>query len=246
MASLFRQKRPIPKSDMTDNKDNQSNLNYDEFIDTVRNKVYLPNTPLELHHILPKFAGGTNAKENLILLSVEDHTKAHYLRYEQYGEKGDRLAYLLREKMTNKAAIIWRELGIATRKKKKIGFWDSEWQRVQGKKGGPKGGKANTALQFAARSKVGKTFGSQVGKSRQKDKLRQALTHTMIWCHKTGIVVEIPSQETWQMVTNKLNEVVPDAIRNSTSLIKVLYGERKQMYGWSLVGMVIRSEAGTD
>jgi hypothetical protein len=40
-----------------------------------------------------------------------------------------------------------------------------------------------------------------------------------------------------------LIKLIPNSIRNNTSFIKVFYGERKQMYGWRLVGKVIRSEA---
>jgi hypothetical protein len=36
-----------------------------------------------------------------------------------------------------------------------INFWNSEWQKKQGKKGGKISGLKNTSKQFAARSQVG-------------------------------------------------------------------------------------------
>jgi len=48
---------------------------YNKFIDSCKNKVYLG--PTHRHHIIPKFMGGGNEKENLIELSVSDHFKAH-------------------------------------------------------------------------------------------------------------------------------------------------------------------------
>lgn len=50
---------------------------YSKFIENCRNKVY--TEPTHTHHILPKFMGGTDNKENLIELSVTDHTRAHII-----------------------------------------------------------------------------------------------------------------------------------------------------------------------
>jgi hypothetical protein len=50
---------------------------YNKFIDSCREKVY--TEPTHTHHILPRFMGGTDDKENLIELSVTDHTKAHII-----------------------------------------------------------------------------------------------------------------------------------------------------------------------
>ena len=39
------------------------------------------------HHIIPKYMGGTDDESNLILLTVEEHAKAHKDLYEKYGNK---------------------------------------------------------------------------------------------------------------------------------------------------------------
>lgn len=46
------------------------------------------------HHIIPKHAGGSNEKDNLIELTIEEHANAHRLLYEHYGRWQDRVAWL--------------------------------------------------------------------------------------------------------------------------------------------------------
>lgn len=46
------------------------------------------------HHIVPRHAGGTNDPANLVELTIEEHSQAHKLLYEQYGRWQDRVAWL--------------------------------------------------------------------------------------------------------------------------------------------------------
>lgn len=45
------------------------------------------------HHIIPKHAGGSNDKSNIIELTVEEHAEAHRELYEKYGRWQDHLAW---------------------------------------------------------------------------------------------------------------------------------------------------------
>ena len=45
------------------------------------------------HHIVPRHAGGTDDKSNLVELTVEEHADAHRKLYEQYGRQGDYIAW---------------------------------------------------------------------------------------------------------------------------------------------------------
>ena len=45
------------------------------------------------HHIVPKHMGGTDDKDNLIELSVEDHAEAHRKLFEEYGHWQDYIAW---------------------------------------------------------------------------------------------------------------------------------------------------------
>lgn len=53
------------------------------------------------HHILPKHAGGSNSKNNLIELSIDEHAEAHKILWETYGKWQDYCAWqLLSNQMT--------------------------------------------------------------------------------------------------------------------------------------------------
>lgn len=46
------------------------------------------------HHIIPRHAGGTDDKSNLIELTIEEHAEAHKILYETHGRWQDRVAWL--------------------------------------------------------------------------------------------------------------------------------------------------------
>ncbi len=66
---------------------------YLRFIEHCKKKKYHANEYLERHHIIPRHAGGTDNKKNLIKLSLKDHMLAHKIRYEIYGNRYDLSAY---------------------------------------------------------------------------------------------------------------------------------------------------------
>lgn len=45
------------------------------------------------HHIIPRYKGGTDAPENLVLLHPIDHAIAHLVRYKIFGNPADGWAY---------------------------------------------------------------------------------------------------------------------------------------------------------
>lgn len=58
---------------------------YLNFIEKCRTKNYIG--PMHNHHIIPKFMGGDNSKDNLILLSVDDHLNAHLILAETISDE---------------------------------------------------------------------------------------------------------------------------------------------------------------
>lgn len=48
---------------------------------------------VENHHILPKSLGGSDDKDNLVLLLPEEHIFIHYLRYKTFNTRVDMLAF---------------------------------------------------------------------------------------------------------------------------------------------------------
>jgi hypothetical protein len=51
------------------------------------------NSMKHIHHILPKYLGGTDDPSNLVELTVEEHAEAHRLLFEQYSNWQDYCAW---------------------------------------------------------------------------------------------------------------------------------------------------------
>lgn len=68
---------------------------YERFILKYKNQVLEQGIYSEKHHILPKYLGGDNSKENIIVLTYRQHTLAHLLLYRVYKNYEDKLAYSL-------------------------------------------------------------------------------------------------------------------------------------------------------
>jgi hypothetical protein len=63
---------------------------YNNFIEECRIKYYDDSSIKHKHHIIPKHMGGTDDKENIILLSIEDHYIAHILLANSFPAKDPR------------------------------------------------------------------------------------------------------------------------------------------------------------
>lgn len=111
------------------------------------------------HHIIPKHMGGTDDKENLIELTIEEHAEAHRQLYEKYGKWQDRLAWRALSGQIGKEEIIKEllsnagksgakkcmddNLGIFTKDKELKKYWTS-LQPIEAKiKGGRTAGQKN-------------------------------------------------------------------------------------------------------
>jgi hypothetical protein len=214
---------------------------YEQFIEYCKSETF-DSECYEKHHIVPKHSGGTNDKENLIYLPPHIHTLSHYYRWLAFQEIGDKVAYEMRWNQDIESVKLRSQLAVETNKEKGNLFWNSEWQREQGLKGGTKGGSANTQNQFIARQKVGKTYGKQVGLSRQKSDLVEILKHSTTWKHKTGKTVILPPQESVTKLCEELQDIEYFDTPNKSLIGKLLRGEKKQLYGWFFTGMAISSQ----
>lgn len=165
---------------------------YEQFLDHVRNKTYPKGTLTELHHEPPHHTGKSSDESPLnVRASVKDHVILHQYRWVVHGEKGDYLMFKGRSGDTEEFRRVMNERRIEVTQARGSGFWDPELQSVLGKRGGSKGGSANTQDQFRARQKVGKTYGRSAGVSRQSDTLKKVLSLPVKLKHKTGVTVEV-------------------------------------------------------
>lgn len=104
------------------------------------------NTYVEKHHIIPKHAGGSDDQTNLVFLIYEDHILAHYIRWIEFKDPKDKIAYSvmsnqivdIRKERARLGGIIGGPLGQETLKKENKGWFNSRAQSDRGKKGAQK------------------------------------------------------------------------------------------------------------
>jgi len=71
-----------------------------------------------IHHIIPKYLGGTDDPSNLIELTVEEHAEAHRLLYEQHDNWQDRIAWLALSGRIGREEILRMKQGMGMKGKK--------------------------------------------------------------------------------------------------------------------------------
>ena len=195
--------------------------------DRVVHQDEFPQLPLESHHIIPRFCGGSDKPWNRITLSYFDHSYAHAIRYQAYGEEGDRLSLIFRTEFkkfaTNEDRIAAQAKSLETRRRLQVGIHDPAVQSASGKKGGRRW---TQSKRDALETRLSPVF-------------RAARATGMTWIHKSGAScdiqpdgVQIPmdmvellhSEHSYPEGTNM--RAVPGA------LLKVIRGERQQNHGW--------------
>lgn len=117
-------------------------MNYEKlyfaFIEKYKNQVFDEGTYTEVHHIIPRHAGGDDSKENLIRLNYKQHTFAHHLLWKAYNNIGDKLAFTFMSNVDiDKQNFIRVEVG------KMVGARHRDFMIELGKKMGPIQGKIN-------------------------------------------------------------------------------------------------------
>ncbi len=74
-------------------------MNYEKlyfaFIEKYKNQEFGEGTYTEVHHIIPRHAGGDDSKENLIRLDYKQHVFAHRLLWKAYNKSSDYCAWLM-------------------------------------------------------------------------------------------------------------------------------------------------------
>ena len=212
---------------------------YEQFIEYLKKeeKNFDLSKNYEKHHILPLHDGGSETGP-VVLCTAKNHTLAHYYRFLTYGQKGDFVAFTMR--WNQKIGATERALlAVEANKKLKNTFWNSQWQSKQGKKGGRKGGAKKTLKQYEARQNIGLTYGKTTGMKNASFELKTFLSKEVIWVYqmknKSARTFVIDPQQSLSDVVLILNRFpfIQKKI-NLSSFYKVIYGERRQMYGWSI------------
>jgi hypothetical protein len=97
----------------------------------------------ESHHIIPKWLGGSDNKDNRILLTAKEHFIAHFLLWKHYRDRQSALAFHKMAKSSNNKQE--RKFTSVQFEKAKIAFietqtGDKNWSRINGS---PNKGKVN-------------------------------------------------------------------------------------------------------
>ena len=139
-------------------------------------KEYPIDVEKHVHHIIPQYIFNSklatdedkafmSSPENLIVLSRDDHIKAHELLYEVYGNRQDQGGVNCLKGLTRESKKIWASLGAAAshevQKNKGVNFWNKDYQRTMARRsmersdalqirseGGKKGGR-NKSIDIA-------------------------------------------------------------------------------------------------
>jgi hypothetical protein len=108
------------------------------------------------HHIIPKYAGGTDDEDNLVYLTIEEHANEHKKLYEKHGRWQDKVAWYGLSKIVSKEELIRMKLSEAGRAgalkaNKNRDYSKTDYSKV----GGFKEGNQLTAKEFLLESPTG-------------------------------------------------------------------------------------------
>lgn len=200
------------------------------------NQGITQNLAIESHHIIPKSVGGPDENWNLVNLTVEDHMSAHSLRYDVYQNLGDKLAVNLRTDtpITRESILARVALSHEASRRNQSGFWSSEQQAINGRRGGAKQTESKRAKYKEKLSPI----------------IREKFQNTMVWSHpdfKQNLIIPTKKVELIiDLLPIFLDALTPDStyyknlenISNqsfTSSLSKVLLGKRNHYLQFRLL-----------
>ena len=68
------------------------------------------------HHIIPRYMGGSNKKENLVEVTITQHAMLHYCNYQLWGNDEDKLAWMGLSGIIDKQQVVYEAILLAQRK----------------------------------------------------------------------------------------------------------------------------------
>ena len=107
----------------------KENTSYSNFILEKQKRPFpIKEKAVQLHHIQPLHANGSDINWNLIALTLDEHAEAHKLLFDCYKNYFDKCAYCMMKGNTAEALEAMRKQNQLNMKKKKVGFYDSKLQ----------------------------------------------------------------------------------------------------------------------
>lgn len=205
---------------------------YFTFIKECRSKKYDDGATLHKHHIIPRywFCGTSkeelaycDSQENLVILSLEDHIRAHELLYEIYGRPQDEAAVQMLRGNKEESVRLWRKLGAAVTheilKSEGITFWNKDFQK-----------------EMATRSKARpdaletRSKGGLVGGRNRNLNRVITVSDRYIFFYNNEPVLCVLNCQTGGDVLKELHSFKKTSLQRVTPLLD---GSRKKLNGWS-------------
>jgi|JI81BgreenRNA_FD_contig_123_16905_length_1954_multi_4_in_1_out_2_2 hypothetical protein len=205
---------------------------YFTFLNDVSVKEYPPGTRTHIHHIIPKhlFKRSTaknflNSSFNLIVLSLEDHKKAHQILFDLYGDQKDYGAILLLQGSMSDAVQVWRQAGARAtnelmRSQQRTVF-NQEFQIEMGRRSL----RRSDALEIRSRG------GRLGGRNRNIGRVIRPENRYLFYRNGQEFLC-IFNCSTGGDVLKELNKAVPTNLQRATQLLN---GSRKNLNGWSCI-----------
>lgn len=221
---------------------------YDDYMDYLRERkldLTDPNLVLEEHHVIPlhKSKIVRNSPEDKdqekIIVTYDEHYLAHLYHFWVYRLPGDFMFLQLRRTVSADKASLLRQLGgkiagtlnTPARQNQRRQFLKLHPENLNPSKAGSVG----SAAQKEHSRRLGKTYGSQAGISRQNPITKQRISRPMLWFHESGVKVFIQKAETLQQIMTILNTYVPDSVKFTSGLSHIVRKVEKKRYGWVLI-----------
>lgn len=220
-------------------------------------KGFLPGTIVHRHHIEPKHTGA-HPKGEVVVCTIRDHARAHYIRYLVYNEIYDYSAYCGLVNKTDKMQRLIQQKIIENNKKRGNVMFNNDWQKEMANrpkssyyfrenpefakemasKGGKLGGKTITDKKRAVLKQngfnVGTNFGRLGGLNSQNPETKRRLSLHLEWEHDSKVFVVTPPMESIVELKDYLNLFVPGSVKHGSGLSELLRQISKKRYGWRI------------
>jgi hypothetical protein len=224
---------------------------YDVFIQWLREleTLNLKEKNYETHHIIPKFASGTNDSINLIDCAPLNHSLAHALRFLFSSNRGDLFGAVSASVSSEERAKRFQAENVQNAYDRTTR--NPEWQKTHGAKGlanrkKPEMRPRQRALVAAAAKKT-----QPINSRYRVNPITWFMaSQTLIWANNTQINQKFETsgsndffENSAAGVARKLLSYIPNAsLEKSPYLISgVLTGENSSRYGWSLTSVFFQS-----
>lgn len=179
------------------------------------------------HHIMPRHLGGSDSKDNLVLLHPYDHAIAHYVRWKIYKTSGDAWAFNALKKWLDEGGMTVKGMKHDEKTRKKIGKASSlrirkpHSEETKAKISAAKKGKSSNR-------KNTKHSADSIQKMRESHVGQEAWNKGSVGIMKAWNKGLVGKQKAWNQGIFGVVKWSEDAKKNQSEKVKAIWAKRKQ------------------